>query len=353
MRSWKTLQENISEKRLGGCALGGTLAVTAFIRDGITVIHAPQGCAHQMFSGFHAMMADAGIARIPKVIVSNIQNREAIFGGEEALAEALDRAEEDSPALISVVTSCVPETIGDDTEGVCAAHPASERIVYIPASGFLGGSSQAGENTALVRLSTLAEPKEPIPRTAALIGEKNLESEVEENYAEVCRLLNRLGIKVILRFCRNIEAAEIARLGEAAFFIIRDERVEEAGITIANRFGRPYVSAFPTGLSGCISFLQEAGKACGIPEEEIAKAVFAEEEYQREQLAPFAELAGTSVALGFEPFAGCHAVAREAMERIGISESADGMPVKLPFYLPVGAAGVLKMLYLWRREKRR
>ena len=99
------MQENISEKRLGGCALGGTLAVTAFIRDGITVIHAPQGCAHQMFSGFHAMMADAGIARIPKVIVSNIQNREAIFGGEEALAEALDRAEEDSPALISVVTS--------------------------------------------------------------------------------------------------------------------------------------------------------------------------------------------------------------------------------------------------------
>jgi len=29
------------------------------------------------------------------------------------------------------------------------------------------------------------------------------------------------------------------------------------------------------------------------------------------------------------------------------------MEIKLPFYLPVGLSGVLKMLYLWRREKRR
>ncbi len=347
------MQESISEERLGGCALGGSLAVTAFIRDGVTIIHAPQGCAHQTFSGFHALMADAGLSRIPKVLVSNITNREVIFGGEEALQDALDRADADNPALISVVTSCVPETIGDDTEGVCAAHPAADRIVYIPASGFLGGSSQAGENTALIRLASRAEPAEPIPKTAAIIGEKNLESEVEENYAEVCRLLDRLGIQVILRFCRNIEAAEIARLGEAAFFIIRDERVEEAGISIAKQFEKPYVSSFPSGLSGCIFFLREAGKACGISAEEIEDAVLAEEAYQKEQLAPFAELSGCPVALGFEPFSGCRAVAREAMERIGISESADGMQVKLPFYLPVGVAGVLKMLYLWRREKRR
>ena len=347
------MQESISEERLGGCALGGSLAVTAFIRDGITIVHAPQGCAHQTFSTFHATMADAGIARIPKILVSNIQSREVIFGGEEVLAEALDRAEESNPGLISVVTSCVPETIGDDTEGVCAAHPASEKIVYIPASGFLGGSSQAGENTALIHLSALAEAKEPIPKTAAIIGEKNLESEVEENYAEVCRLLDRLGIQVILRFCRNIEAAEISRLGEAAFFIIRDERTEDAGITIAKRFGRPYVSSFPHGLSGCIDFLREAGNAAGLSAEDIEKAVAAEEAYQKEQLSVFAELSGCSVSLGFEPFAGCHAVAREAMARLGITEAADGMEVKLPFYLPVGLSGVLKMLYLWRREKRR
>ncbi|HJJ69249.1 MAG TPA: oxidoreductase, partial [Methanocorpusculum sp.] len=190
------MQESISEKRLGGCALGGSLAVTSFIRDGITIIHSPQGCAHQMFSAYHAMAADSDTFSIPKVIVSNITNREVIFGGEEALLEALDRADAENPALISVVTSCVPETIGDDVEGVCASHAAADKIVYVPASGFLGGSSQDGENIALISISKRVSPSEIVPRTAVIIGEKNLESEVEENYAEVCRLLSRLGISV-------------------------------------------------------------------------------------------------------------------------------------------------------------
>ena len=347
------MQESISEKRLGGCALGGSLAVTSFIRDGITIIHSPQGCAHQMFSAYHAMAADSDTFSIPKVIVSNITNREVIFGGEEALLEALDRADAENPALISVVTSCVPETIGDDVEGVCASHAAADKIVYVPASGFLGGSSQDGENIALISISKRVSPSEIVPRTAVIIGEKNLESEVEENYAEVCRLLSRLGISVSLRFCRNISAADIIKLGTADFFIIRDERVEEAGRTIAENFGRPYVSSFPSGLSGCVRFIREAGLACGISEAEIEDAVSAEEAYQAEQLSIFKELSGMKVSLGFEPFAGCHAVAREAMQRLNIHEAADGMEIKLPFYLPVGLSGVLKMLYLWRREKRR
>ena len=347
------MQESISEKRLGGCALGGSLAVTSFIRDGITIIHSPQGCAHQMFSAYHAMAADSDTFSIPKVIVSNITNREVIFGGEEALLEALDRADAENPALISVVTSCVPETIGDDVEGVCASHAAADKIVYVPASGFLGGSSQDGENIALISISKRVSPSEIVPRTAVIIGEKNLESEVEENYSEVCRLLSRLGISVSLRFCRNISAADIIKLGTADFFIIRDERVEEAGRTIAENFGRPYVSSFPSGLSGCVRFIREAGLACGISEAEIEDAVSAEEAYQAEQLSIFKELSGMKVSLGFEPFAGCHAVAREAMQRLNIHEAADGMEIKLPFYLPVGLSGVLKMLYLWRREKRK
>ena len=347
------MQESISEKRLGGCALGGSLAVTSFIRDGITIIHSPQGCAHQMFSAYHAMAADSDTFSIPKVIVSNITNREVIFGGEEALLEALDRADAENPALISVVTSCVPETIGDDVEGVCASHAAADKIVYVPSSGFLGGSSQDGENIALISISKRVSPSEIVPRTAVIIGEKNLESEVEENYAEVCRLLSRLGISVSLRFCRNISAADIIKLGTADFFIIRDERVEEAGRTIAENFGRPYVSSFPSGLSGCVRFIREAGLACGISEAEIEDAVSAEEAYQAEQLSIFKELSGMKVSLGFEPFAGCHAVAREAMQRLNIHEAADGMEIKLPFYLPVGLSGVLKMLYLWRREKRK
>ncbi len=145
----------------------------------------------------------------------------------------------------------------------------------------------------------------------------------------------------------------IQKLGSSSFFIFRDDRVAEAGRAIAKRFQKPFVEEFPRGLSGSIAFLRAAGNAAGLDAAEIEAAVLAEEEYQNEQLAKFRELEGMRLSLGFEPFVGCHAVAREAMARLRIVEAADGTPANLPFYLPVGLSGVLKMMYLWRREKRR
>ena len=349
----KNLPENISDTRLGGCTLIGAIAVTAFITDAVTVIHAPRGCSHQIFSMLHALYLDNGISKTNQIISSNISEKEVIFGGETALSSALDTATKTNPSLIIVTTSCVPETIGDDCAGICNTHPASAKILYLPTSGFLGGTAETGENRALSGLAALAPLTAPIPRTVAIIGEKNLESEAEDNYREVLRLLNRLNISVILRFCRNISTSDIQKLGQASCYIIRDKRVFEAGKSISERFNRPFISAFPHGLTGTIAFLKEIGTACHIPTEEIATAVDAELAYQDMMLKPFEELKGTRICLGIEPFEGTFAIAREAMNRLDITESPTGMPVKLPFYLPIGVSGIVKMLYLWRREQRK
>ena len=62
----------------------------------------------------------------------------------------------------------------------------------MPTSGFLGGSARDGENAALADRAPVAEP---VLGTVALVGEKNLESEADQNYAEVERLLARLGLR--------------------------------------------------------------------------------------------------------------------------------------------------------------
>ena len=352
-RSSKILPENISEKRIGGCTLGGSLSVTAFISDAVTVVHAPNGCTHQIFSMLHALLLDSAAPRPAPIISSNISDKDVVFGGETALAKALDKAAAMHPALIIVATSCVPETIGDDCESVCKNHPSAENIVYLPTSGFIGGTAEDGENIALTCLARRAKKAEPMPRTVAIIGEKNLESEVEENYAEVERLLDRLQIKVILRFCRNIEAKDIQKLGDATCFLIRDHRTLQAGREIAARFGRPCIQEFPRGFSGSIAFLQDVGRACGIPESEICTAIDEERAYQKKMLEPFTDLRRCTVNLGIEPFEGTFAVAREIMQMLAMTETHDGIPIKLPFYLPVGVSGTVKMLYLWRREKRK
>ena len=48
-----------------------------------------------------------------------------------------------------------------------------------------------------------------------IIGEKNLEYEVDENFNEVLRLLTLLKIPVNLRFLHNCTMNDIARLGAA------------------------------------------------------------------------------------------------------------------------------------------
>lgn len=349
LTSWNILPENIYEARMAGCTLTGALSVACFIPGAVAVVHAPQGCVHQTFSILHAMANESDLWTVPEILVSDISDREVIFGGEERLSATLDTAAAKKPDLIVVVTSCVPETIGDDCGVICSRHPYADRIVYVPTSGFLGGSAKDGENAVLEALATHAPVREPVPGTVALIGEKNLESEADQNYAEVERLLNRLGLRVTVRFCRNCDYATLMQLGTAACFILRDDRAADAGKRIGERFGRPVISEFPHGLSGCLTFLRAAGEACGVVEKRIAAAIAEETAYQGSMLEKFANLSGTAVFLGAEPFAGTAEVAREAIARLDMQESTDGFSIRLPFYLPIGTAGVEKMLYLWRR----
>lgn len=334
---------------MAGCTLTGALSVACFIPGAVTVVHAPKGCAHQTFSMLHALMNEAETKIVPEILVSGLSDKDVIFGGEACLSQALDRAAEKHPELIIVVTSCVPETIGDDCLAVCREHPYAERTLYIPTSGFLGGSAKDGENAALIGLSTLAAPAEPIPGTVGIIGEKNLESEVEENFAEVSRLLDLLDLTVTVRFCRNAGIANLRKLGTVSCFILRDGRCADAGRELGKRFNRPVIGEFPRGLSGSIAFLQETGKACGLSADVIAEAISKETEHQKMMLERFANLSESEVCLGVEPFEGTLAVAREALKRLGMTESPKGIKVRLPFYLPVGVSGTMKMLYLWRR----
>ena len=84
----------------------------------------------------------------------------------------------------------------------------------------------------------------------------------------------------------------------------------------------------------------------------ITAAVRAEEVFQEQMLREFSELYRKRIRFGVEPFDGTLTVAREAANRLGLCECPDGCLIRLPFYLPVGTAGVRKMLFIWRRAVR-
>ncbi len=340
----KHLPENTS--RFEGCTVMGALSVSAFLDDAVTIVHGPDGCTHINTSLLHTTLLEHDIYTIPRIISSGLGEEEVIFGGEEALAEAIAQACSSGPSAVCVISTCVTETIGDDTAAVCA-RDWEVPVVHIESSGFLGGTFHSGYSSALFALADFIEPSPSRDRGVNLIGEKNLEFEVEANYAEVARLLGALGLEVNVRFVRNVSPEEIRGMGAGCLNVMREDPQGILSAHFDALTGIPSIPVFPAGLAGTIAFLGEVGGLTGI---DASDAIREEEARQEELAGDFSDLAGACItfdSFGFQS-AG-NDLFEEIAEHLGIHVSPEGTVIPVPFCMPVGTSGIRAMLRQWRR----
>lgn len=346
-----------SSSRFEGCTLTGALSVATEVRDAVCVIHGPAGCTHHNFSLLHATSLSNDRPALPRLLSTSLVESDIIFGGEDALETALERALALSPASIFVLSTCIVETIGDDIAAVCAKDRGVP-VIPIPTAGFLGGVFETGVKNALAAVASLAPPSSERTLSANLIGEKNLEYGVDENAAEVSRLLKRLGLPVNLRFVRGIRTHDLDRLGAAAVNILREPALGPIGEDLKRRYGTPYIESFPTGLGGTCRFLEEVGRACGI---DALAAVEDERAYQAAMLERFDDIAGSRIRfqsphpmLRGDPEA--EAICTECADALSLTIDPEGAAIPSPYPPPVGTGGVGRMLHRWRvliRDRRR
>ena len=335
----------IHTSRFGGCTLTGALSVTTQVRDTVTVVHGPKGCTHHNFSLLHTTGLDNDHVAIPDIISTGLSENDIIFGGEGALEKTLDKVAGQNVRGIFVLSTCIIDTIGDDVAAVCRRN-YKVPVIPVPTAGFLGGTFQNGVNNALNAIAEMAGPGMTV-HGVNIIGEKNLEYEVDENYAEVTRLLSTLGIPVNLRFLRDCSLSDISRLGAARINILRDNDLVCVGIRLEQRFGTPFISSYPVGLAGTIHFLETVAGGFGV---NCTQAVLEEKILQEEILCEFEDISGTSITFdhrGSESDA--FPVACEVADRIAVTIVDDGCVVPLPISPPVGTNGIRRMLHRWRR----
>lgn len=337
--------------RNGGCTLTGALAVTTSVRDSITIIHGPDGCSHHNFSLLHATLLDNDCITIPRVMSSGLGEHEVIFGGETALLKSIQRAAEEQPGIIFVLSTCITETIGDDVAGLCGHSDVP--VTLIPASGFLGGNFETGFSNALMALSDTirVHGEHPVQGTMEtglvnLIGEKNLEYAVEQNFSEIQRLLALLDMRVNVRFVHNSSITELGMLPDGSINIIREPSLTHVGDYLCKQFGIPYVDSFPVGITGTLSFIGKMAKKAGIPEKEPIQN---EREAQHIMLDEFSDLAGTRVSLPLVPGSPGYREICEVIDALGLVKGTMGIPIPVPVPFPVGTAGIGRMLHGWRR----
>ena len=319
--------------------------MTTQVRDSVTIVHGPKGCTHHNFSLLHATGLDNDRVTMPDLISTGLVESDIIFGGEGALERTLDAVAKRNVDTIFVLSTCIVDTIGDDVAAVCS-RDRGVPVLPVPSGGFLGGTFQNGVNNAL---NAIADTAEPCTKgwCVNIIGEKNLEFEVEENYAEVTRLLTALGISVNLRFLHDCSMNDITRLGAARLNILRDDDLRTVGERIYQRLDTPFISSFPVGLAGTIGFLESVADSFGV---KYLQAVREEKAMQEEILAEFKDINSTSIT--FDPAltdSDTFRLACELADRIDITLDRDGCRVPLEISPPVGTAGVRRMLHRWRR----
>jgi nitrogenase molybdenum-iron protein alpha/beta subunit len=332
--------------RYEGCTITGALAISAFIPDALTVVHGPAGCAHHNLSLLHATMLQHDGLFLPPVYTTGLGEQDIIFGGEEALERTIEQVLQREPKAVCVISTCITETIGDDTDAVCGREWGVP-VIHLHSAGFLGGSFNEGFVNALKGIGTLVSPAEVRDGGINIVGEKNLEFEVEENYEEVARLLGLLDLEVNVRFVRNTKIDDISRFSEGCINILREDALEPIGRHFSERLGQPYLSGFPVGLRDTREFLRAVGDACGI---DPTGAIAAEESLQEELAGEFADLKGEAISLspfGFQ----CpeFSLLSEVADAIDLRIAPEGTEIPVPFGAPVGTAGIRRMLHQWRR----
>ena len=166
-----------------------------------------------------------------------------------------------------------------------------------------------------------------------LVGEKNLEHDVEENFAEVSRLLGLLGEKPNLRFVRGMKTSGVQDLARGRLNILREPGLWAVGESFAARFGTPYLDSFPVGLSGSLRFLEEVALLLGL---NPAGALGKERAFQDEALGRFEDLRGERITISPSSGDAAGPFANELVNSLGLLPGKDGVPVPLPSPLPVG-----------------
>ncbi|MDD1694836.1 MAG: nitrogenase component 1 [Methanoregula sp.] len=335
----------VNSSRLGGCTLTGAISVTSHVRDAVTLVHGPKGCSHHNASLLHATWLDNDHAFLPNLVSTGLTETEVIFGGEAALRRAIGNAVGRDAQAVFVLSTCIVETIGDDVEAVCSEE-YNIPVIPIRTAGFLGGSFHDGVNNALIALAGTAGP---CRKTVGvnIIGEMNLEYEVEENYAEIARLLSLLGLTVNLRFIHDITCDQFSLLGAAQLNILRSPSLVPVGECLRDRFGTPFIPSFPHGLSDTLSFIGSVAECCGIDGQAATEG---ERARQVELIDGFTDLRQFPVA--FDPsLSGPDDIraAEELARALDLSPPAPGHHARLPVSTAVGTAGTRRMLHRWRR----
>ena len=243
-------------KRGMHCPLFGCILLTKYIADMPFLIVGTDEC------GFYGREIIKVVADDPlsyPVYTYSIEENDVVYGCGENLLKSLQQIQKtESPTAICVVSTCVPELIGEDISGVVfeASRQLKLPIIHCPAHNFGENSHVDGQSDLMAALSELMRPCERIEKSVNLLCGRG---EADED-SEITRWLVQNGVNICVRFPGRCTVADIQNAPSASLNIVTDPIGLKLAKKMLEQYKTPYILfgkyADPKRILSCYKSLQ-------------------------------------------------------------------------------------------------
>lgn len=271
------------------CQQINSLAALMSMEDSVFVVHSPQGCigctslANDLYQ---VGQAHRGIKLIKnaKLIVTNLDEKDIVHGGEEKLKEAILLAyERYNPKLIFIFTSCASGIIGDDIEAVTSEIQSQVSSILVPiyCEGFKTKICASGFDSAFISISKYLLDGVKVPKEKGLINLFAPTSVSYKDQLEIERMLSILGLHAnYIPFYSSLEKIKKIPLAEASTAICK-VFADEFMKTLEQDYDIPFShTVMPIGIRNTDKWLRGVAAIFG-KDKEVEEYI--EREHQRIQ----------------------------------------------------------------------
>lgn len=282
----------ILDKQRYRCAMAAMQTVQAIDRA-IPVLHSGPGCAQKLANS----SGSSGYFSPNIFPCTSINEKDVVFGGVKKLRTTIDNALKVVDAdLYVVLTGCIPEIVGDNTEEVVEEfQDADKPVIYASTAGFKGNNYKGHEQVVDAIIDGLLEPSdEKIAGLVNIWADVPYQNEFwAGNYRELEKLVAELGLtpNVIFGYGHGLDS--VYKIPKAQFNLLVSPWVGLENVKkMEQKLGIPYLHypVLPIGAFETSKFLRTVGEFAGVAEEKIHALIEEKEKYYYHYIERFADL---------------------------------------------------------------
>lgn len=282
----------ILDKQRYKCAMSAMQTVQAIDRA-IPILHSGPGCAQKLSSS----SGSSGYFSPNIYPCTSINERDVVFGGvkklESTISHSLDVIDAD---LYVVLTGCIPEIVGDNTEEVVEGFKdAKKPVIYASTAGFKGNNYKGHEEVIDAIVDQLLEPSDiRVKNLVNIWADVPYQNEFwHGNFRELERLIEKLGLVPNIIFGYNKGLSNVKKIPAAQFNLLISPWVGLNNMKkMEQKLKIPYLHypTLPIGAFETSKFLRTVGAYAGVPEEKVEAIIEEQEAYYYYYIERYADL---------------------------------------------------------------